>query len=350
VFGNDTEGRDSSVKLAGFQEADWPISLLIRHYEVRYSGSFRLNQAKKDFEPEKTSPLMTRITLICTDMKRIEETGPRAKQHNFAQRKLSDMSYWIVDGQKLTNEQYEELERQKLLEQQKIQDESERLSRQLGEAYAALKHHLERNPNASHKITDERALEQQIYYNLRQNLQRADAAPRCVWIREDGTVCKSPRMKNDIHCYAHYQMRHASAENLLLPALTDANAIQMAVMVVQRALIDGEITEKKAGLLLYSIQIAAANVGKTTFGQADAEMVREIRDEEEVMDAHQQQMEKLKRIEKAKSLPLVTTENTDLKTGEKTSPRINTDQTDLSGGIGKILPQSVESSLEGYAS
>jgi hypothetical protein len=252
------------------------------------------------------------------------------------------MSYWIVDGQRLTNEQYEELERQKRLEAQKIQEEGARLSRQLGEAYAALKNHLERNPNASHKITDERALEQQIYYNLRQNLQRADKAPRCMWLREDGTICKSPKMKNDIHCYAHYQMRQARAENLLLPALTDANAIQMAVMLVQRALIDDEITEKNAGLLLYSIQIAAANVHKTTFGQSDAEMVTEIQPEEAAMDAHEEQIEKLKRIEKVKTLPLITTENADLKTGEglpqidadergleeKTLPRINTDNTD----------------------
>ncbi len=65
------------------------------------------------------------------------------------------MSYWIVDGQKLTNEQYEQLQRQKKLEQKKIQEESERLSRQLAEAYAALKEHLERNPKVSQKITDE---------------------------------------------------------------------------------------------------------------------------------------------------------------------------------------------------
>ena|ERR1041385_7111082 len=295
------------------------------------------------------------------------------------------MSYWIVDGQKLTNEQYEELERQKRLEKQRIQEESERLSQQLSAAYAALKEHLERNPDAGQKITDERALEQQIYYNLRQNLQRADAAPRCVWIREDGTVCKSPRIKNDIHCYAHYQMRHARAENLWLPALTDANAIQMAVMMVQRALIDDEISEKKAGLLLYSIQIAAANVGKTTFGQADGEMVREIRLEDDVMAAHKEKMEKLKRMEEAKNLPLIATENTDLKeeqglprmdadehgseenlplihtentdlkAGEQDLPRMDADErgseenlpliaadnTDLSGEVGKILPQGV---------
>jgi hypothetical protein len=69
------------------------------------------------------------------------------------------MSYWIVDGQKLTNEQYEELERQKELEQQKIQEESERLSRQLSQAYAALKEHLERNPEVSQEITDEQDVE-----------------------------------------------------------------------------------------------------------------------------------------------------------------------------------------------
>jgi hypothetical protein len=288
------------------------------------------------------------------------------------------MSYWIVDGQQLTNEQYEELQRQKQLEKQRIQEESARLSLQLGEAYAALKDHLERNRNASHKITDERALEQQIYHNLRQNLQRADKSPRCGSIKEDGTRCKSPKMKNDIHCYAHYQMRDARAEKLLLPPLEDANAIQMAVMLVQRALIDDEISEKKAGLLLYSIQIAAANVHKTTFGQAkDEDMMTEIQPEDAAMEAHEEQIEKLKRIEKAKALPLIATEDTDLKGGEQTLPRISTGQTDqepttaegscatrateneallpaeadLRSEFGKILPQSVGSGgLEGYAS
>jgi hypothetical protein len=272
------------------------------------------------------------------------------------------MSYWIVDGQKLTDEQYEEFQLQKRLEKQRIQEESDRLSRQLSQAYAALKEHLGRHPDVSQKITDERALEQQIYYNLRQNLHRADAAPRCVWIHEGGTVCKSPRLKNDIHCYAHYQMRHAKSEKLWLPALTDANAIQLAVMLVQRALIDGEISEKMAGLLLYSIQIAAANVGKTTFGQANEEMVTEIRPEDDVMAEHKERMEKLKRIEEAKTLPRINTEDTDLRSGDRVIgasgdrinteetdlrtreqglPRINTDETDKDGGLGKILPQPV---------
>jgi len=41
---------------------------------------------------------------------------------------------------------------------------------------------------------------------------------------------------------------------------------------------------KKAGLLLYSMQLAMTNVGQTTFGKAkDEEMVRETMDEEEAI-------------------------------------------------------------------
>jgi hypothetical protein len=150
-------------------------------------------------------------------------------------------------------------------------------------------------------------------------------------------------------------MREARAENLWLPPQTDANAIQMAVMLVQRALIDDEISEKKAGLLLYSIQIAATNVDKTTFGESDEEMVTEAETDNEAMDANNKQLEARKRIEKVKTLPLMNTDDADLKrepglprmdadergSEEKTSPRMNTDQTNLSGGIGKIFPQTV---------
>ena len=101
---------------------------------------------------------------------------------------------------------------------------------------------------------------------------------------------------------------------------------QMAVMLVQRALIDGEISEKMAGLLLYSIQIAAANVGKTTFGQANDEMVTEIRPEDDVMAEHKEKMEKLKRIEEAKAVPRMATEDTAGKTGEQGLPRMDADE------------------------
>jgi hypothetical protein len=98
------------------------------------------------------------------------------------------------------------------------------------------------------------------------------------------------------------------------------------------------------------------------------------------MAAHKEQMEKLKRMEEAlssqpsavsenlftakdatdakenrglprmdadergsegKNLPVIHTENTDLRAGEQTLPGINTDETDKDREPGRILPQSL---------
>jgi hypothetical protein len=109
----------------------------------------------------------------------------------------------------------------------------------------------------------------------------ADVAPRCQWVRQDGTSCRSPQMKRHIYCFAHRQMAEARELMLRLPPPEDANAIQIGIMRIQKALIEGTISTKTAGLLLYSMQLALQNVGQTTFGQAkDEEMVRETVDEE----------------------------------------------------------------------
>jgi hypothetical protein len=228
------------------------------------------------------------------------------------------MTYWMVDGRQLTDEQYNELQRQKRLEKQKIQEESNRLSRQLGAAYAALKEHLRRHEETSQQVTDDRAQDQHIYQTLRQNLERADEAPRCGEIKEDGTWCRSPRLKDRVHCYAHYRMKEAQAKKLKLAAVADANGIQMSIMQVQRALIDGEISEKMAGLLLYSLQLAASNVDRTTFGKAkDADMVTEMVEYEAEIEVQRKEAARTKQLEEIR----------------KTSPRINTDE--HGSGIGE---------------
>ena len=91
---------------------------------------------------------------------------------------------------------------------------------------------------------------------------------------------------------------------------------------------------------MYSIQIAAANVDKTTFGESDEEMVTEIEFEDDLMDAHPKRMKARKRIEEIRKqgLPRI---DADERGSEKTSPRINTDQTDQDGELGKMLPQAV---------
>jgi hypothetical protein len=86
-------------------------------------------------------------------------------------------------------------------------------------------------------------------------------------------------MKGYDYCYAHDRMRQVRPEKLALPPLEDANSVQLAIMMVQKALIDDEISEKKAGLLLYSIQIAGSNVAYTTFEETNKKVVTEMPEE-----------------------------------------------------------------------
>jgi hypothetical protein len=278
------------------------------------------------------------------------------------------MGYWIVDGRKLTNEEYEELQRQKKLEKQRVREEEQRLTKHLGAAYAALKEHLLANQGTDRRLTDEQTLERQIYSNLWHNLERANKAPRCSAIKEDGTRCGSPKMKNHIYCYAHCQMMEMRAKTFYLPPVEDANAIQMAIMRVQQALIDDEISEKKAGLLLYSLQLAATNVERTTFGEAaDEDMVTETVFETDGMEAHTESQELRRKLDemRGKVLPAAS-DGKDVRqmdAGEQQTPRhggtgeadergleaealpaeaLPSGENDDTGGseVGKILPQS----------
>ncbi len=55
-------------------------------------------------------------------------------------------------------------------------------------------------------------------------------------------------------------------------------------MRIQKALIDDTISTKKAGLLLYSMQLAMTNVGQTTFGKAaDDDLVTDTVEEEDAI-------------------------------------------------------------------
>jgi hypothetical protein len=154
----------------------------------------------------------------------------------------------------------------------------------------------------------------------------ADMAPRCQWVRQDGTSCRSPQMKQHIYCFAHMQMAEARELMLRLPPPEDANAIQVGLMRIQKAVIEDTISMKKAGLLLYSMQLALTNVGQTTFGQAkDEEMVRETVDEEEAFSSQQSAIsEKQDQHQRP-----FTTEGTEDTEKEKNLPRIDADERGL---------------------
>ena len=169
-------------------------------------------------------------------------------------------------------------------EKERIRQRAEALVRRIGETCDELDKLAEENPELVGRVTHGAEEHKDAYVRLKARLQMADAAPRCRWVRQDGTACGSPQMKKHIYCFAHRQMMEARALALSLPAQEDANAIQIGIMRIQKALIEGTISTKMAGLLLYSMQLALQNVGQTTFGQAKTEeLVRETVDEEEAI-------------------------------------------------------------------
>jgi cell division septum initiation protein DivIVA len=196
------------------------------------------------------------------------------------------MAHGTVNG-KPTNK-HEDHQQQEFEQQEQVNDHVQALAHKLAQTYEELSRLLERNPGMKRQMTEGDAREDKIYQRLKQRLKMADMAPRCQWVKQDGTACRSPQMKQHIYCFAHRQMAQARELMLMLPVVEDANAIQMGLMRIQKALMEDTISMKKAGLLLYSMQLAMTNVGQTTFGQAkDEEMVRETMSEEEAFSENQ---------------------------------------------------------------
>src|SRR5690349_3701907 len=136
-------------------------------------------------------------------------------------------------------------------EQERVAQRMQALAAKLAQTYEELSRLLERNPGMKRQMTEGDAREDKIYQRLKQRLKMADMAPRCQWVKQDGTACRSPQMKQHIYCFAHTQMAEARELMLMIPVVEDANAIQMGLMRIQKALMEDTISMKKAGLLLY---------------------------------------------------------------------------------------------------
>ena len=112
--------------------------------------------------------------------------------------------------------------------------------------------------------------------------------PNCQHVKTNGSVCESPALKDSAFCYFHQRDRQRLRnlqqarevklsrsrgrgteddlnaeilESLQLPLLEDPAAIQVALSSVARAIAGHHIAERRAALLLYSLQIAVSNIG-----------------------------------------------------------------------------------------
>src|SRR5450432_1293824 len=111
---------------------------------------------------------------------------------------------------------------------------------------------------------------------------------RCQHIKVNGTQCGCPALRRNKLCYFHkrhhdervqlnldrmkndrlknYRAKDARRRATIdLPVLEDANSIQVSLMQIMRLIITGDLDSKTAGLLLYALQTASANLARTSF-------------------------------------------------------------------------------------
>src|SRR5271163_39288 len=103
---------------------------------------------------------------------------------------------------------------------------------------------------------------------------------RCQHLKVNGAQCGSPALRRNRFCYFHKLHHEESIELNLdrlksarrsrrvtveLPVLEDANSIQVSLMQIMRLIIGGQIDGKTAGLLLYALQTASANLPRVRF-------------------------------------------------------------------------------------
>jgi hypothetical protein len=101
--------------------------------------------------------------------------------------------------------------------------------------------------------------------------------PRCQHVKVNGTQCGSPALRRKHHCYFHervHREREILAEDQSgrrkfgFPLLEDANSVQVALMKVIQMVGSGVLDHKTAGLMLYGLQTASANLRHAKFEPA----------------------------------------------------------------------------------
>ncbi len=97
---------------------------------------------------------------------------------------------------------------------------------------------------------------------------------RCKHIKVDGTQCGSPGLRDKTFCHFHerwdqdgmsHVVRYKKDEPVKLPALEDANSVQVWLAEVMRMLWLRQLDYKSAGLMLYALQTASSNMRRTSF-------------------------------------------------------------------------------------
>ena len=105
---------------------------------------------------------------------------------------------------------------------------------------------------------------------------------RCQHIKTDGGQCGSPALKGERFCFYHGENRAERVKvkgadgkgmEILVPVFEDASSIQTMLRRVAILLLEDKIDGKKAGQLLYTLQIASTNLKQMKEERPRAEQV-----------------------------------------------------------------------------
>ena len=94
---------------------------------------------------------------------------------------------------------------------------------------------------------------------------------RCRHIHADGRRCGSPCLRGEAFCYFHHtsrkpiakpQRRRSRHSAFDLPLPEDRTAIQLSIGEILRRIATNDVDPRRAGLLLYGLQIASTNLAQ----------------------------------------------------------------------------------------
>lgn len=156
-------------------------------------------------------------------------------------------------------------EREEQLKRQWDNSEEGKVFQKLAESFDDCKQLLKENPELEPKAEQLGDKNYAVYEKLRENLDRANRAPRCGYMKSSGELCKAPKMKGQEYCCMHLAMIAAKEKDFELPPLDDANALQVAITRGARGVLTGSLDEKRAMRLAYYLQLAVTNVSRVKF-------------------------------------------------------------------------------------
>src|SRR6267154_824869 len=142
---------------------------------------------------------------------------------------------------------------------------------QLAEAFTACQQLVEAEPRVKEMAQVADGERHDVFTMLRDNLEKANRAPRCEYPRSDGRLCRAPKMRGQKNCCMLLAMQTARPIRLKLTALEDANSIQVAINTSMQRLVAGTLDETRATKLAYFLQLAMSNVGRVKFEPEEEE-------------------------------------------------------------------------------